>query len=227
MSIQARIQTCKQRIHSLEQRHHRKPHSVQLLAVSKGRSVDEIISAYQAGLHDFGENYYQEGLKKISQLSNKCINWHFIGPVQSNKAKGIATHFNWVHSVYQPRTALALNHYRPRCLPPLNVCIQVNIDQEETKAGIQENECLTLAQTICTLPHLRLRGLMIIPRSNLEAQPSPFTRCAELLASLNQELNHTLDTLSMGMTDSLEDAIQAGSTLVRIGRGIFGAPSYA
>jgi len=224
MTIQTRIDQLQHQIRALEKLHHRKLNAVHLLAVSKGRSVQEIIEAHTAGLHDFAENYYQEAIIKINQLSNYSLNWHFIGPIQSNKAKGVAIDFNWVHSVSSSRIAVALNRYRPTTSPPLNVLMQINIDHELSKSGINAEESLNLAQTIMTLPRLNLRGIMIIPKPNSD---NPFKRAAELLNTLNQNLNNCLDTLSMGMTDSIQEAIQAGATIVRIGRGIFGARTNA
>jgi pyridoxal phosphate enzyme (YggS family) len=208
MTIQTRIQQLQDQLQT-----------VQLLAVSKGRSVNEILMAYDAGVTHFGENYYQEALVKIQQLQDYPLTWHFLGAIQQNKTKGIATQFDWVHSISQRRTAEALNQYRPMTLPPLNVCIQINIDHEESKTGINPHDSLALAQHIMTLPRLRLRGLMIIPNPN---SSKPFQRTAALMQQLNQQLNHSLDTLSMGMTDSLPEAIEAGATIVRVGRGIFG-----
>jgi pyridoxal phosphate enzyme (YggS family) len=198
----------------------REPDSLILLAVSKGQTSDTILSAYQLGLHHFGENYLQEALTKINALKAYPIHWHFIGPIQSNKAKSIAEHFEWVHSVSRDTIAKLLNDARPKHLPPLNVCIQVNIAQELTKSGVATNELMALAKTIIALPRLRLKGLMLIPP--IEGDSSYFEQLHALLDSLNTEFGLQMDTLSMGMSEDYISAIEAGSTIVRIGRGIFG-----
>ncbi len=229
MTLQTRIQQLQLHLRALEQLHHRPLNTVQLLAVSKGRSAADIVAAHQAGLTDFGENYYQEALGKMKQLTPYPLNWHFIGPMQSNKIKGIARYFSWVHSVCETRTAVALHQHRPVDLPPLNVCVQVNIDHEVSKSGVHPKQALTLLQNINALPRLHLRGLMIIPMRNVteSLEGNAFQRAAKLLHAFNLQLNHAMDTLSMGMTDSLDEAIAAGSTLVRIGRGIFGDSAHA
>lgn len=202
----------------------RKPGSVLLLAVSKNQSIDAITKVFQQGVTNFGENYYQEGLNKINALSNLPIVWHFIGPIQSNKTKGIATHFNWVHSINREKIALQLNEQRPHHLPPLNVCLQINLVAEETKSGIPPEQAFKLAQIISQLPHLHLKGFMTIPppQKNPDEQYNLFLQLNHLMHSINQELGLTMDTLSMGMSDDLLPAIKAGSTIVRVGRAIFG-----
>lgn len=222
--IALRIHDLQQTIRSLEASGLRAPGTVQLLAVSKGRSPDEILEAIHAGLCDFGENYYQEAVFKINALASYPLCWHFIGPIQRNKTSGIARHFSWVHGLCRVDVAERLNKARLSSAPPLQVCIQVNLDNEPTKSGLQPDEVLDLARAIIALPRLRLRGLMMIPRPEFTAthRYATFLRLAQLLAQLNQTLGLHLDTLSMGMTEDLEDAIRAGSTMVRIGRGLFG-----
>lgn len=197
--------------------------SILLLAASKTQSVDRILTAYHAGQRIFGENYLQEALEKMHVLPTD-IEWHFIGHIQSNKTKNIAEHFNWVHSVDCPKIARRLNDQRPAHLPPLNICIELNIDHETTKSGVPDAEAaLELATYIKTLPHLQLRGLMAIP-----APRTTFTEQRNELHQLAMAFEHlrthgfAVDTLSMGMSDDLEAAIAEGSTLVRIGTAIFG-----
>ncbi|MDZ7923506.1 MAG: YggS family pyridoxal phosphate-dependent enzyme [Marinagarivorans sp.] len=185
-----------------------------LLAVSKTKPVSAIIEAYQAGQRDFGENYAQELTDKALQLQHLAITWHFIGPIQSNKTHLIAEHCDWVHSIDRAKIAERLNAQRPAHLPPLQVCIQVNVDQQTTKSGVDDAQLPALIALIKGLPHLRLRGLMTIPDPN---NPKPaFLRLAQLAQQFE------LSTLSMGMSDDMDDAIAAGSTMVRIGSAIFG-----
>lgn len=201
----------------------RDPNEITLLAVSKGRNTDQIIEAFNAGISDFGESYFQEAFKKIKSIQSIPINWHFIGPIQSNKCKGIAQYFNWVHSVSRKETAELLNKCRPSALSPINICIQINIDQEITKSGAQPEEALELAKYIRTLPNLKLRGLMAIPMHRQEEldQLNSFLRLKYFLNQLNKSLNLNLDTLSMGMSQDYQAAILAGSTIVRIGSALF------
>lgn len=224
MTISLAIAELKQKIRTLESEYHRTPSSVQLLAVSKSRSIAEIQEAIQAGLTHFGENYYQEAITKINALKAFPIDWHFIGSIQNNKAKYIAQNFSWVHSLSHLKTAAILNQARPKHLQPLNVCIQINIDQENTKSGIDKSNLLTFTQSILKFPALSLRGLMVVPKAkkNSEQQFQTFFHTAQLLTQLNETLHLSLDTLSMGMSDDLAEAIKAGSTWVRVGRGIFG-----
>ncbi|MGQ3889850.1 YggS family pyridoxal phosphate-dependent enzyme [Legionella sp. CNM-1927-20] len=224
MSIAENIQYIKHVIETTLQDSHKPLNSVAILAVSKGQSVEAIREAYRAGLHDFGENYWQEAHAKKLQLKNLPINWHFIGGIQSNKTKEIAENFNWVHSVDRKKIARLLSLHRPKHLPALNICIQINLDHEETKAGLLPYELPSLIKYINQLPRLRLRGLMAIPKPRLteEEQYASLQRLAVLLNQANQQLNLEMDTLSMGMSDDLKAAIRAGSTLVRIGRAIFG-----
>lgn len=203
---------------------HRASDSVLLLAVSKQHSALDIEEAVRSGLTQFGENYYQEAEAKIRQLRHLKISWHFIGPIQSNKTKGIAAHFDWVHSINRFSIAERLSHYRPLELAPLNVCLQVNVIPETSKAGIGSEEALDLARAVTQLPNLTLRGLMTIPplQHNPEAQYEVFARLRDLMHSLNHQLGLKMDTLSMGMSDDMVPAIEAGATIVRVGRAIFG-----
>ncbi len=205
------------RIRAAEKKCHRAPNSVTLLAVSKNQSIEKIREAYLAGQTQFAENYVQEAIEKQSALSDLQIEWHFIGNIQSNKTKLIATHFDWVHSVNRFEIAKRLNDARD-AKHPLNVCIEVNIDDETTKSGAQSQDILSLAEKIKSLPNLRLRGLMVIPQKN-------HVDAFEKTSALQQELirkGFLLDTLSMGMSADFEAAIAAGSTMVRIGTAIFG-----
>jgi pyridoxal phosphate enzyme (YggS family) len=196
---------------------------VSLLAVSKSQPVEKILEAYDAGQRRFGENYLQEALEKISALSDKEIEWHFIGPLQSNKLKKIAEHFSWVHSVASLKHAKLLDAARPSDLPPLNICLQINTSHEKSKSGIHPDALLTLVNACADLPRLTLRGLMCIPeaKKNLTEQRLEFQKLSELSLFL-LENGLKMDTLSMGMSDDLEAAIAEGSTLVRIGTKIFG-----
>ncbi len=218
------IQTIKEIIKNTEQLSQRDAGEVLLLAVSKRQSINLIEEAYHLGISDFGENYYQEALEKINQLQHlKKINWHFIGPIQSNKTKGIAQHFNWVHSVNRYAIAEHLNRHRSDDSPPLNVCIQINLVPEPSKSGITSKSAYELASQIAQLPRLKLRGLMTIPPQNdITAHYELFVRLKELLHSLNKRLGLEMDTLSMGMSNDLIPAIQAGATIVRIGSALFG-----
>jgi len=196
-----------------------------LLAVSKARSSAEVRAAYALGVTRFGENYLQEALEKQGQLRDLDIEWHFIGPVQSNKTRAIAENFAWVHSVDRLKIAQKLNDYRDG-RSPLNVCIQVNIDRAPTKSGVLPELVLELVTACLTLQNLCVRGLMAIPDplENAEQQQLPFENLAKLLHSCRAEFPEApLDTLSMGMSSDLEAAIAAGSTLVRVGTDIFGA----
>lgn len=198
----------------------RKAQAITLLAVSKTQNASAITEAYEAGQRAFGENYVQEALEKIAQLNPLAIEWHFIGPIQSNKAKSIAEHFAWVHGVERFSIAQRLNNARPASLGPLNICIQVNTDGEASKSGVSLDQVAALAEQIQQLPHLKLRGLMTLPNP---ANPAPaFAAVAALQQQLNQSHGWQLDTLSMGMSDDLAPAIAAGSTLVRVGTAIFG-----
>jgi len=204
----------------------RDPDSVSLLAVSKRKPASDIRRAFAAGQTEFGENYLQEALQKKQELEDLDISWHFIGAIQSNKTRNIAEAFDWVHCIDRAKIARRLSEQRPPQLAPLNVCIQVNIDHEASKAGIDLAELPELARAIDPLPGIRLRGLMTIPapREGVAAQREAFARLAAALLSLRQQ-GIDCDTLSMGMTGDMEAAIAEGATLVRIGTAIFGERS--
>ena len=196
---------------------------VTLLAVSKTFGPEAVREAHDAGQSAFGENYIQEAVEKIALLGELPLHWHCIGPVQSNKTRLVATHFDWVHSIDRLKIAQRLSEQRPPGLAPLNVCVQVNIDGGATKAGVSPREVLALAADIAQLPHMKLRGLMTIPEpvADVAAQRELHLRTKALFDQLNNA-GLKLDTLSMGMTADLEAAILAGSTMVRIGTAIFG-----
>lgn len=198
----------------------REPATVRLVAVSKTHSVDAIGAAYDCGQRDFGENYLQEALVKIETLAGRGICWHFLGAIQSNKTQAVAAHFDWVHSVDRLKIAERLSRHRPKGLPALNICLQVNIDGSASKAGCAPEAAGELALAIAKLPGLRLRGLMAVPDPG--GGGAPHRALAELLQTLNKALPAPLDTLSMGMTDDMVAAIAAGSTCVRVGTAIFG-----
>ena len=226
-SIADNIRNVTQRIQKATQAAGRSPDEVTLLAVSKTRTPDELRQAVAAGLTRFGENYLREALDKMTALADlPGLEWHFIGPIQSNKTRTIAEHFSWVHSVDRVKIARRLSDQRPAESDPLNLCIQVNLDQEETKSGVLLELVDELAETVVDLPRVRLRGLMAIP-----APRQPVTQLHQRFHSLADKLQQLrqryagypgLDTLSMGMSDDLEIAIAEGSTLVRIGTALFG-----
>lgn len=204
----------------------RLPASVQLLAVSKTFPLAAVVDAHAAGQRAFGENYVQEGVDKIlaaQALGLTDVQWHCIGPVQSNKTRLVAAHFDWVHTVDRLKIAERLSAQRAQDLPPLNVCVQVNVDGGANKAGVAPDELLALAQGVAGLPRLRLRGVMCIPEPapDFDAAVAVFAR-ARALFDLLQQAGLQVDTLSMGMSDDLEAAVAAGSTLVRVGSAIFG-----
>ncbi|KQB52645.1 hypothetical protein AQS70_13595 [Pseudomonas endophytica] len=198
--------------------------SIHLLAVSKTKPAAALREAYAAGLRDFGENYLQEARAKQVELTDLPLCWHFIGPIQSNKTREIAEHFAWVHSVDRLKIAQRLSEQRPADLPPLNICIQVNVSGEASKSGCTPDDLPALAAAIQALPRLKLRGLMAIPEpTEVRAeQDAAFAK----VESLQQSLNMGLDTLSMGMSHDLESAIAQGATWVRIGTALFGARDY-
>ncbi|OGT00684.1 MAG: YggS family pyridoxal phosphate enzyme [Gallionellales bacterium RIFCSPLOWO2_12_FULL_59_22] len=200
---------------------------VALLAVSKTFAPDAIREAYRAGQVRFAESYVQEALDKIAALRDLPLEWHFIGPLQSNKTRAIAEHFAWVHSVDRLKIAGRLAEQRPAHLPPLQVCLQVNISGEDSKSGVAPGEAAHLAMAVAQLPHLRLRGLMAIPApsDDVEVQRGAFARLRELFEQLNRQ-GMQLDTLSMGMSDDFSAAIAEGATMVRIGSAIFGDRIY-
>lgn len=213
------------RIQTATQAAHRPENSVQLLAVSKTKPAEALREAYAAGLRDFGENYLQEALGKQLELADLPLIWHFIGPIQSNKTRAIAEHFDWVHSVDRLKIAQRLSEQRPAELPPLNICIQVNVSGEASKSGCTPDDLPALAAAISALPRLKLRGLMAIPEptDNRAEQDAAFAAVQKLQASLDLPL----DTLSMGMSHDLESAIAQGATWVRIGTALFGARDYS
>ncbi|KAA8557824.1 Pyridoxal phosphate homeostasis protein [Pseudomonas extremaustralis] len=202
----------------------RDANSIHLLAVSKTKPAQAVREAYAAGMRDFGENYLQEALGKQAELTDLPLSWHFIGPIQSNKTRAIAENFAWVHSVDRLKIAQRLSEQRPADLPPLNICIQVNVSGEASKSGCTPADLPTLANAISALPRLKLRGLMAIPEPTEDrtAQDAAFATVRDLQASLNLPL----DTLSMGMSHDLESAIAQGATWVRIGTALFGARDY-
>lgn len=222
--IKNNLDTIRHHIIQAEKQFHRTPHSVQLLAVSKTQDSERIREAWNCGQKAFGENYLQEALIKIQALSDLAIEWHFIGPIQNNKTRKIAEHFSWVHSVDNAMTAQRLNDQRPLSLPPLNVCIQVNISHEKTKSGILLQEVPALCEKILLMPRLQLRGFMVIPEPslNVEQQRKPFHQIKTFFDQINQENAGVLDTLSMGMSDDYIAAIAEGATIIRIGTALFG-----
>ena len=201
--------------------------AAQLLAVSKTKPAAMIRQAWQLGQREFGENYLQEALEKQTELADlDGVVWHFIGPLQSNKTRSVAEHFDWVHSVDRLKIAKRLSEQRPAHLAPLNICLQVNISHEESKAGVLPEALEALAREVATLPNLHLRGLMAIPApaEEISAQRQPLAALREAFTALQISLpDAPLDTLSMGMSNDLEAAILEGATLVRLGTAIFGA----
>lgn len=213
-----------QRIHTAATAAGREASSVHILAVSKTHSVDKVREAYAAGLTSFGESYVQEAIQKITELNDLPLEWHFIGPVQSNKTRAIAEHFQWVQSIDRLKIAMRLNEQRPKQLPPLNICVQVNISMETSKSGIVQQALHEFVDQLVELPHLKLRGLMAIPEKTKDEarQRALFGELRRMFDDLNQH-GYQLDTLSMGMSNDLEAAIMEGSNMVRIGTGLFGA----
>lgn len=201
----------------------RDPKTVKILAVSKHQPLEKVLAVAAAGQRDFGENFVQEGIDKIKAVNRNDLVWHFIGHLQTNKTRQVAEHFDWVHTVDRLKTAERLSAQRPPGLPPLNVCIQVNIDDEDSKSGIAPEDLPELAKAVATMPGLRLRGLMCLPaiRQDTNEQREPFAKLRRLANELNTQ-GMTLDTLSMGMSGDFEAAIAEGANLVRIGTAIFG-----
>jgi pyridoxal phosphate enzyme (YggS family) len=202
----------------------RSPDSVCLLAVSKTKPVEAVLRLAEAGQRDFGENYVQEGIDKITAAGRDDLTWHFIGHLQSNKTRPVAEHFDWVHTIDRLKIARRLSEQRPETAGTLNVCIQVNVDDEAGKGGVQFEDVEALASRVRDLPNLKLRGLMCIPaiRTGIDAQRAPFARLRNVLETLNDS-GFALDTLSMGMTADYRAAILEGATIVRIGTALFGA----
>ena len=226
------LQAVRERIDAAARAALRDPQDVHLLAVSKTFGADAVLEAAAAGQCAFGENYLQEALDKIAAVREAqpglLLEWHFIGPIQSNKTRPIAENFDWVHSVERDKIARRLSEQRPAHLPPLNVCLQVNISGEASKSGVAPEEVAALAREVAAMPNLKLRGLMAIPEpeEDIERQRAPLRRMRELFVSL-QAQGLALDTLSMGMSSDLEAAVAEGATIVRIGTAIFGQRHYA
>ncbi|MBI3145633.1 MAG: YggS family pyridoxal phosphate-dependent enzyme [Pseudogulbenkiania sp.] len=226
-AISSALEAVRLRLAAAEAAAGRAPGSVRLLAVSKTFPCDAIREAYAAGQRAFGENYVQELQAKGAELAGLDIQWHFIGPLQSNKTRPVAELAHWVHSVERLKIAERLSDQRPAALPPLNVCLQVNVSGEASKSGCAPEEAVELAQAITALPRLRLRGLMCIPEPT--ADPARLAGQLALLRQLRDQLvaqGLELDTLSMGMSSDLDLAVREGSTLVRVGTAIFGSRPY-
>ena len=221
--IKNHLQAVLQQIHAAENAANRPENSVNLLAVSKTWPADRLRELALSGQRDFGENYLQEALEKIHVLADLSLTWHFIGPIQSNKTRDIAANFAWVQSVDRQKIAQRLNDQRPNELPPLNICLQVNIDNEDTKSGLTVEELPALAQQVNEMPKLCLRGLMVIPTAtdDIDQQHDAFKRSFALFKELKNNFP-TVDTLSMGMSGDLDAAIAEGSNMVRIGTALFG-----
>lgn len=223
VTIAKRIRLLQEEIIDALRNYGSKDQQVQLIAASKTRGVDDIKAALAAGVSAFGENYLQEALPKIQALANQGIEWHFIGPIQANKTKAIAENFSWVHSVCRYKIAKRLSEQRPAELPPLNICIEVNISHADTKAGVSLAELPQLAAEIIKLPNIKLQGLMAIPEpeSDFAKQRKIFAKLRLALTQLAQN-GVELQTLSMGMSGDFVAAIAEGATMIRIGTGIFG-----
>lgn len=232
MSIANNIQQVSDLIASAAKDAGRDPASIKLLAVSKTFGPDVVIEAADAGQRAFGENYLQEALDKQQAVQalrpDLALEWHFIGPIQSNKTRPVAEHFAWAHAVDREKIARRLSEQRPAHLPPLNVCLQVNVSGEASKSGVTPDELPALAQAVAGLPNLKLRGLMAIPEpvDDFESQRKPFAQLRELQQQL-AAMGVMTDTLSMGMTADMRAAIVEGATIVRIGTAIFGKRDYS
>lgn len=222
-SIEKNLARIHLQIEQAASEYNRDSRNISLLAVSKKKLPADLRSAYSCGQRDFGENFLQEAQAKMRELPDLDIIWHFIGPVQSNKTRALAESFDWVHCVDRLKIAQRLNDQRPESMPPLNICIQVNIDLETSKSGVAPDGIVALAEAICSLPKIKLRGLMAIPaqQSRFELQREPFAKLRQALDDLQQR-GLDCDTLSMGMSHDMRAAIAEGSTLVRIGTAIFG-----
>lgn len=227
-NIASNLTRVREQIRQSCEQHQKNPEKVTLLAVSKTKPAEALREAWHAGQRDFGENYLQESLEKQAVLQDLEICWHFIGPIQSNKTRSIAESFQWVHSVDRLKIAQRLSDQRPDQLPALNICLQINISEEDSKSGITLAQLPELARQIARLPNLTLRGLMAIPApaATPEAQRKPFQALQQALTQLQAE-HPEMDTLSMGMSGDMDAAIAEGSTMVRIGTAIFGARNYA
>lgn len=223
-TIEKGLQGVKSRIASAAREHRRDPREIVLVAVSKAHGQARVREAYGLGQRDFGESYVQEALPKMDALADLRATWHFIGPIQSNKTRGIAERFDWVHSLDRVRIAERLSAQRPDALAALNVLVQVNTSGEASKSGCAPEEASAIAQAVAPLPRLRLRGLMTVPEPTPErAVLRARFRLLREVAERIREGGIPLDTLSMGMSDDFEEAIACGSTLVRVGTAIFGA----
>lgn len=227
-TIASRLKSVQTRIIDAAKNAGRNPNTIQLLAASKTNPPVNLRAAWEAGQTVFGENYLQEGLVKIRALADLPIEWHFIGPIQSNKTKLIAENFAWVHGIDREKIATRLSAARPETLPPLQVCVQVNVSGEITKSGVDPEKVADLAAFVRDLPRLKLRGLMAVPELTAVTalQREQFQMLREIFEQL-QQAGFDLDTLSMGMSEDLENAIAEGATLVRIGTAIFGPRRYA
>ena len=219
--ISSRLKTILSQIKQAEIHYHRTPDSVLLLAVSKTKPASDIALAYQAGQRHFGESYCQEALIKKRELGAFAITWHFIGPIQSNKTKAIASHFDWVHSVDSLNIAQRLSKQRPANLTPLNICLQINMSNELSKSGISLDDLPQLCEQVAALPNIKLRGVMTIPapEKDFEKQRQPYKALYQAISKLD---GFKLDTLSFGMSGDLIAAIAEGSTIVRVGSALFG-----
>ena len=224
IGVTENLSSVKDLLHSAAIEAGRDPAGVRLLAVSKKQTLAKIRSAYAAGQRDFGENFVQEGVEKIQALAEPGLCWHFIGHLQSNKTREVAQYFDWVHTIDKLKTARRLSAQRPDNLPPLNVCLQVNVDDEDSKSGVLPDTLPELAAACAELPHLKLRGLMCLPaiRREFAEQRTPFAALRGLAERLGAAGIDT-DTLSMGMTADYRAAIFEGATIVRIGTAVFGA----
>lgn len=222
-TIASNLQVVRARIAASAQAAGRRADEIALLAVSKTFAAGEVRAAYVAGQREFGESYTQEGVEKIAALSDLPLVWHFIGPIQGNKARAIAEHFDWVHSLAREKIAQRLAAARPAGRGPLDVCLQVNVSGEQSKSGVAPEALLPLAEAVRALPQLRLRGLMAIPEpsDDIAVQRRRFAGLHLLLSRLNAA-GYGLDTLSMGMSHDLESAVMEGATIVRVGTAIFG-----
>ncbi|EPE37260.1 hypothetical protein CF66_7022 [Candidatus Photodesmus katoptron] len=231
VNIKKNIQNITSNIQSAQKKFGRSQNSVQLLAASKSRTINEILDAIRAGQRIFGESYVQEGVDKIVFFQKKylklSLEWHFIGNIQSNKTNQVSKNFDWVHTISRSKIAQRLNDQRPKGMKPIQVLIQVNTSNERNKFGVTDTEIFPLAKLISSLPNLKLRGLMSIPhnKSEYQSQFSSFLKLVNLKKKLNLKYPF-LDTLSMGMSNDMHAAIAAGSTIVRIGTAIFGIRNY-
>ncbi len=226
--IEQRLQQLRSRIVAASGAAGRDPAEIRLIAASKTFDAAAVREAHAAGQVDFGENYVQEAVDKMGELGDLPLVWHFIGPIQSNKTRAIAEHFDWVHSVDRLKIAERLSAQRPQSLPLLDICLEVNISGEASKGGVSAEDLPALTQAVAGLPRLRLRGLMAIPAPSSDPleQRAAFAAVRKLYEAL-QARGYALDTLSMGMSGDLEAAIAEGSTMVRVGTAIFGERVYA